>query len=126
MTRPQALKTILLLLTAPVAGLWLKLMKNSETLTGVQSLVIDEKELANGRTIISDVIAIKADNELRFYSARCTHLGCKVKTNGEGFICPCHGSKYDKAGKVINGPAPKDLRELRYEVNSGKILVRKG
>ena len=50
----------------------------------------------------------------------CTHLGCapledfKVRPaenwNG-GFFCPCHGSKFDLAGRVYNGvPAPTNLR----------------
>ena len=47
----------------------------------------------------------------------CTHLGCSPKPNfevsndwGGGFVCPCHGSKFDLAGRVFNGsPAPTNL-----------------
>jgi ubiquinol-cytochrome c reductase iron-sulfur subunit len=52
----------------------------------------------------------------------CTHLGCvpQQKTESEGkrlagsewkggFICPCHGSGFDYAGRVVRGPAPVDL-----------------
>jgi cytochrome b6-f complex iron-sulfur subunit len=43
-------------------------------------------------------------------SAVCTHLGCTVRDNGpEGFVCPCHGSRYDRAGQVTKGPAPWPL-----------------
>ncbi len=43
-------------------------------------------------------------------SAVCTHLGCTVRDNGpEGFVCPCHGSRYDREGQVTNGPAPWPL-----------------
>lgn len=44
---------------------------------------------------------------------RCTHLGCKLTYNEhEGtYDCPCHGSRFDKEGRVINGPAQKTLSE---------------
>jgi len=39
----------------------------------------------------------------------CTHLGCIVKPDSDGFQCPCHGSWFDFSGKVMKGPAPSSL-----------------
>jgi cytochrome b6-f complex iron-sulfur subunit len=46
-----------------------------------------------------------------FYSVSsvCTHLGCNVKRGGQGFECPCHGSRFDPNGRVVQGPAPAPL-----------------
>ena len=53
------------------------------------------------------------------YSAVCPHLGCSVRWNSfeKTFDCPCHGSRFTTAGKVINGPANSDLKpiEIKYE-----------
>jgi ubiquinol-cytochrome c reductase iron-sulfur subunit len=51
----------------------------------------------------------------------CTHLGC-VPDFGEGdyggWLCPCHGSVYDTAGRIRSGPAPKNLYLPEYVFES--------
>jgi glycine/D-amino acid oxidase-like deaminating enzyme/nitrite reductase/ring-hydroxylating ferredoxin subunit len=44
----------------------------------------------------------------------CTHAGCIVNWNQEekSWDCPCHGARYDINGKVLNGPADKDLNKI--------------
>ncbi|HYH27540.1 MAG TPA: FAD-dependent oxidoreductase [Actinomycetota bacterium] len=51
------------------------------------------------------------DGKLSACSARCTHMGCLVRWNGEErtWDCPCHGSRYDTEGRVLHGPATRDL-----------------
>ena len=43
----------------------------------------------------------------------CTHLGCKLNWNNleETWDCPCHGSRFDKDGSQIYGPAMEDLKK---------------
>ena len=54
----------------------------------------------------------------------CTHMGCIPSKNEEGWLCPCHGSVYDNSGRVLHGPAPKNLLVPPYKfVAAGKIIV---
>jgi Rieske Fe-S protein len=58
-------------------------------------------------------IAAYRDEEGRLHErlAGCPHLGCVVHWNRSEstWDCPCHGSRFDCYGKVINGPANRDL-----------------
>lgn len=64
------------------------------------------------------IVFLTRDKELRAFSAKCTHAACTVawqrKNNTELLQCPCHGSQFDTAGQVLNGPAQLPLN--RYEV----------
>ena len=54
------------------------------------------------------------DGALHEMSAVCNHLGCIVHWNAAetSWDCPCHGSRFDRFGKVFNGPANRDLEPL--------------
>lgn len=54
----------------------------------------------------------------------CTHLGCVPSRKKEGWMCPCHGSVYDNSGRVLSGPAPRNLDLPPYEfVSADKIII---
>ena len=75
--------------------------------------------------------------EIMVMEGVCTHLGCspqlkpadaKGEMGGDwvgGFYCPCHGSKFDLAGRVFRGaPAPTNLRIPPYEfVSDAKLVI---
>jgi len=62
----------------------------------------------------------------------CTHLGCVPKGQAPGddkgpyggWFCPCHGSMYDTAGRIRQGPAPRNLDVPPYQFTADtKILI---
>ncbi|WP_371668568.1 FAD-dependent oxidoreductase [Streptomyces sp. NBC_00289] len=62
-----------------------------------------------------DRLAVHRDDDgaLHALSARCTHLGCLVAFNAaeRAWECPCHGSRFDTDGKVVQGPATRPLEQ---------------
>ena len=79
---------------------------------------VDEIKAGAGAIISRGLskVAVYRDpkGEVHERSAVCRHLGCIVKWNTleNTWDCPCHGSRYDALGKVIQGPANSDLEEL--------------
>jgi ubiquinol-cytochrome c reductase iron-sulfur subunit len=65
----------------------------------------------------------------------CTHLGCVPQKRAEegkatvgewwtgGFICPCHQSGFDYSGRVVRGPAPRDLPIPPHRYVDGTRLI---
>jgi len=84
-----------------------------------------------------------AQNEMRSRQAdllvligTCTHLGCLPKPRFEpgdaalgtdwpgGFFCPCHGSRFDFAGRVYDGsPAGLNLAVPPYAVQGDRLII---
>lgn len=60
----------------------------------------------------------------------CTHLGCiplgigegENKGKYDGYFCPCHGSQYDSAARIRQGPAPKNLYVPPYAFKSATTV----
>jgi len=75
---------------------------------------IDRDEGCILRRGLTKIAAYRDDRgELHESQAVCTHLGCVVSWNSteQSWDCPCHGSRFDKLGHVINGPANRDLAD---------------
>lgn len=122
------------------ASLWAVILSSVAVLAGVLRLVKpnvhyeESKKLKIGKPDNFPVGIIKKlegknlyvfseDDGLHAISSVCTHLGCLVALNETGFQCPCHGSKYNRDGKVIAGPAPRNLPWLEISQNIDGTLV---
>jgi Rieske Fe-S protein len=85
---------------------------------GVQ-VTVSGSALANvgGAVLVDSVageflLARTGDNTFSAIEAICTHEGCTINgVDGAIYVCPCHGSRYDRSGHVVLGPAPASLRQ---------------
>ena len=70
---------------------------------------------------------LREGDKLAAMSLVCTHQTCVVSPIqadiAGGLLCPCHGSKFDSRGQVLNGPAAVDLPWYHLEITSERALV---
>jgi len=90
----------------------------TDWMTGGDVGSVDEIALGSGAVLRRGLskVAVYRDKSGKAHevSAVCPHLGCIVQWNGaeETWDCPCHGSRFNKLGKVINGPANTNLEPV--------------
>ncbi len=65
------------------------------------------------------------ETEYVAYGLACTHQGTQVNANGDGWLCPNHGSEYDTGGHVVRGPATLALVRLQasYDADTGVLTI---
>jgi Rieske Fe-S protein len=68
---------------------------------------------------------IRRGGQLTALSSLCTHRNCKLEAEQDRtFYCPCHGSTFDPAGKVTEGPATRSLPVFTTATDArGHLLV---
>lgn len=82
------------------------------------------------RTVIEGrgIEIVRERDGMHAVSLVCTHLGCLIKPVENdpevGYMCPCHGSTFAPGGKVLGGPAPRDLPWYEmYMDHTGTLVV---
>jgi cytochrome b6-f complex iron-sulfur subunit len=65
------------------------------------------------------------DEGLMALYQKCVHLGCRVPwcVQSQWYECPCHGSKYNRAGEYQDGPAPRGMDRFAVRVQGGLVQV---
>ena len=80
----------------------------------IEARSFDEVQEGEGKIVSSEgkkYAAARIDGELCLLNPTCTHMGCTVAWNAaeKSWDCPCHGSRFDTEGNVLNGPATSPL-----------------
>jgi len=85
---------------------------------------VDEVPVDGALVLSEQRIALMREGEqIHAISLVCTHLGCTVTVSGDGLSCPCHGSRFDRRGRVLKGPADRPLVQLKIEGRDGMVEV---
>ena len=97
--------------------------------------IIDDSEPSDSQPEYVDASHRGRNPEFLVLLGNCTHLGCIPGQNLErgrslvgnwwpgGFVCPCHGSMFDYAGRLVRGPAPTNLRVPPHWFESPTSLI---
>lgn len=124
----QTRRAFLLSLTLPLlglAGLWRFLTPTR--VPGSRRLSVPVSDVPHGGALVlpEDGVAVtrSAGGELNVLSLTCTHLGCRVNATEAGFVCPCHGSRFDHLGQVQQGPAQAPLRQVAHAQDAGVLRI---
>ncbi len=105
---------------------WRYLTPWSATPDPEEQLEVKQSEIPPHGALVypeSGVAVIRSNDEFYALDLTCTHLGCTVQVTPTELICPCHGSRFDRYGKVLHGPANRSLRRLRIEERGGKLFI---
>ena len=70
------------------------------------------------------LVSRSTDSAFAAVEAVCTHEGCTVDgTDGSVYVCPCHGSRYDRGGHVVHGPATASLRQYSSSFSGDTLTI---
>ena len=74
------------------------------------------------------IVTPSSDNETGYQAvdSTCTHQGCTVDWNVEKsqYECPCHSSRFNGDGSIVNGPAQKPLPSFDVKIEEDVVLVK--
>jgi len=70
------------------------------------------------------LLARTGPNAFSAIDAICSHESCTITgTEGTTYVCPCHGSRYNRSGQVLAGPARASLRQFTSTFADGIVTI---
>jgi cytochrome b6-f complex iron-sulfur subunit len=111
-------------------GVTLGVSAGRYTGSGVDVDVAGTALTADGGAVLVESIAgvfllsRTAGSSFSAIDAVCSHQSCTVTdADGTAYVCPCHGSRYDRNGRVLNGPATAALRQFPATFAGGVVTI---
>jgi cytochrome b6-f complex iron-sulfur subunit len=117
-TSPSGTALTLPVLTGQLTGSTVRVSASGSPLANVDGAVLVES--------IAGVflIARTSANTFTTIDAVCTHEGCTISgADGATYVCPCHGSRYNRNGQVQAGPARASLRQYTTSFANDVVTI---
>jgi len=105
---------------------------NATVANGTATLTVDASSplatvggAALVRTSARDLLVARtAQDTFTALTAICTHESCTITGfQSSTFVCPCHGSRYNTAGAVLNGPATRALQAFPTQFAGNTLSI---
>jgi cytochrome b6-f complex iron-sulfur subunit len=89
------------------------------------SLTVPLSEINSDIVKIDKVLIQKKGDQIVTYSAHCTHMGCvlNIDETKKRFVCPCHSSEFSFDGRVLKGPATRDLDIIPSRIEDNILYI---
>lgn len=123
-TRRRLLKGLIL---AGGTGLFLwRFLVPGRKPTAQPLLEVNKADIPQGGALVyrrSRIVVVRHGTEIYALSLVCTHLGCTVNVTPDKLVCPCHGSVFDRKGRVLQGPSNRALERLQVEDRGATLVI---
>ncbi len=125
-SRRDFLNAAIAALAAPAFWLMHSLASRTESLPEkAESTVTVPWSATHNIRFYDRIIVINRPSGVAVFSATCPHLGCRInRADGSELLCPCHGSRFNQQGQVVNGPATHNLRPLSFALDRTNAFLR--
>jgi len=107
----------------PIEGIRLTSLREGEPVQGVIRAVRRDAWTLHPSDVIGRVWVVRTGpgpQEIKVFTTVCPHLGCSVNANNSAdcaFRCPCHAAQYRIDGSVIDGPPPRPMDTLDWQLD---------
>lgn len=111
------------------ANTWADAGETTELRSGAPQEISFERSVNDGWNARSEKasawLIVDEAGSLTAFAPACTHLGCAYRweSRKELFVCPCHGSEFNRNGSVVTGPAERPLDRLSVKVEGNRIWL---
>ena len=117
-TSPSGMASMLGVLSGRFAGAGVQVSLAGSALADIGGAVLVEST--------AGVFLLARTNASAFSAvdAICSHESCTITgADGAAYVCPCHGSRYNRSGQVLAGPAKASLRQFATTFTDGVVTI---
>jgi Rieske Fe-S protein len=84
---------------------------------------VDSTVKIDAGTLTPIAVTLVATDEFLVTATECDHQHCEVNRNGAGWVCPCHGSRFDLDGTKTQGPAHGGLYVYDWSLDGDVLTI---